>query len=167
MSGNSGASDFGKGVLGLGVGFALYYLITGLGFGQGGREGDGVGEPGFPTQPPSVPPPPPARPRDETRLNFVLSSAGLEQRDANWKPPAVKKIYALEEVIARIKDGGRSDVTLKVSGDAREGTLRDVLAGLKQAGIDVYQLEAPPHAPPSVSGNARGEYGGRRRWGGA
>lgn len=170
MSRSSFAGNFGKVVLGGAAGFALYFLFGrgGLGFGESG-DGEGRGEPRLPTEPPAVPPPspPPTRPRDEARLNYVLSSAGLEQRDANWKPPAVKKIYALEEVIARIKDGGRSDVTLKVSGDAREGTLRDVLAGLKQAGIDVYRLEATPPAPPSVSGNARGEYGGRHRGGGA
>jgi hypothetical protein len=113
-----------------------------------------------------VPPSPPTRPKDETRLNFVLSAAGLEQRDESWRPPAVKKIFTLDEMIARIKEGGRSDVTLKVSGDAREGTLRETLGRLKQAGIDVYQLEAGPAAPPSphVSGNARGEYTARRRW---
>jgi hypothetical protein len=168
MGRNSIAGAVGKSMLGVGFGFALYYLVTGLGFGAGGRgEGEGLGEPTSPTEPPSVPPPPPARPKDETRLNFVLSATGLEQRDANWRPPAMKKIFTLDEMIARIKDGGRSDVTLKISGDVREGTLRETLSRLKQVGIDVYKLEATPTAPPSsrVSGNARGEYTARRCWG--
>lgn len=168
MGKNSIAGNVGKSVLGVGVGFALYYLVTGLGFGAGGRgegegEGEGHGEPTPPTERPTVPPPPPVRPKDETRLNFVLLSTGLEQRDESWRPSAVKKIFTLEEMIARIKDGGRSDVTLKVSGAAREGTLFETLRRLKQDGIDVYQLEAVPPLPPRVSGNARGEYGGRRR----
>lgn len=165
MSDSSSAGAFGKVVLGGAVGFALYYLFGrgGLGFGESDDGGGGPGEPRLPTEPP-LPPPPPARPKDEQRLNFVLSSTGLEQRDESWRPPPVKKIFTLEEMIARIKDGGRSDVTLKISGDVREGTLRETLARLKQAGIDVYQLEAVPPTPTAssrVSGNVRGEYGGR------
>lgn len=166
MGRSSIAGNVGKSMLGVGVGFALYYLVTGLGFGAGGRgEGEGLGELPLPTEPPSVPPLP-TRPKDETRLNFVLSATGLEQRDESWRPPAVKKIFTLDEMIMRIKEGGRSDVTLKVSGDAREGTLRETLARLKQAGIDVYQLEASHASPPAshVSGSARGTYGARYRW---
>jgi hypothetical protein len=163
MGRNLTAGNVGGAMLGFGFGFALYYLITGLGFGAGGRgEGEGLGESTPPTEP-SVPPPPPVFPKDETRLNFVLSAAGLEQRDASWRPPAVRKIFTLDEMIVRIREGGRSDVALKVSGDAREGTLRETLARLEQAGIDVYQLAATP--PPHVAGNARGEYIARPRWG--
>lgn len=159
MGRNSIAGNVGKSMLGVGAGFALYYLVTGLGFGPGGRGDGGRGE--SPRVPPMVPPTVPARPRDEARLNFVLTAAGLEQRDESWRSPAVRKIFTLEEMIARIKDGGRSDVTLKVAGDAREGTLRETLAGLKQAGIDVYQLEAAPGTAPHVSGRGRG---GGHRW---
>jgi len=136
----------GKVVLGGAVGFGLYMLITGLGFGGlGGGADRGRGE---------------ARPRDDARLNFLLFSKGLELRGADWKPTPMTKIYVLEEAIARVKDGGRLDIGLKISGDVRQGDVVAVLAAFKRAGIAVWKTEASS-VPARVSGNARGEYGTR------
>jgi hypothetical protein len=152
---DSAAAGLGKLVLGGAVGFGLYLLITGLGFGGLGR-GEGQGEV-----------PLPIRPRDAQRLNFLLSSRGFESRDADWKPTTPPTIYTVNELIARVKDGGRADVALRILGSAIQRDVDAALAALKQGGIDVWKMEAsPPTVSPSpahVSGNARGEYGRRGR----
>ena len=162
MAEDSAAASLGKFSLGVGVGFALYFFITGLGFGGRGR-GEGRGEDRGRDVPepiaPLVPPPVPARPRDDKRLNVLLSTRGFELRDENWKPLSVAKIYSLEEVIARVKEGGRNDLALKVSGAVIQRDYDSALVGLKQAGIVVWKAETPP--PVHTSGNARGQYGSR------
>lgn len=151
MARESGAAGFGKVVLGGAVGFGLYLLVTGLGFGGStGRRGASGAEPA---------PPVPTRPQDEKRLNFLLSPRGFEARAADWKLLPVAKIYSVEEVITRVKEGGRSDMSLKISGAAIQGAVDAALAALKQAGIDVWKMETAP--PAHVSGDVRGEYGWR------
>jgi hypothetical protein len=165
---NSAAESLGKLGLGLGVGAALYFFITGLGFGGRGRgrgEGRGEGRDVSELPVPPVTPPVPVRPRDEKRLNFLLSTRGFELRDENWKPTSPAKSYSLEEVIFRVKEGGRSDLALKASGAVIQGAYDSALERLKQAGIVVWKVEAGPVPPPPVraSGNMRGQYGAR--WG--
>ena len=154
---DSAAKGVGSLVLGGAVGFGLYMLITGLGFGFGGSGGRGRGEGRGEDRGAA----PPARPRDEERLNFLLSPRGFELRGADWKPVAAAKSLTLDEVIARVKDGGRTDVNLKFSGDAIQRDVDAALAAFKQHGIDVVKVESAS-APAHVSGNARGQYG--RRW---
>ncbi len=158
------AEGFGKVVLGGAIGFGLYLLITGLGFGGSGR-GEGRGEGRGDAPPPAPSAPAPTRPRDEQRLNFLLSASGsFEPRDVDWKPSTTTKIYTLEELIVRVKEGGRSDVSLKISGAALQGAVDAALAALKKAGIKVWMTEAssPTGSPAArVAGNVRGEYGRR------
>jgi len=142
----SDGSDIGKLVLGGAVGFGLYLLVTGLGFGGRGKEAraDGRGQ----------------EPTDQARLNFLLTTHGFELRDADWKSSGPTKIFSRDEAIARVKAGGRSDVTLKFSGDAIQRDVTAALAAFKAAGIDVWKVEGA--APPARVGNARGVYG--RSW---
>jgi hypothetical protein len=135
---------------------STYMLITGLGLGgrgHGDSRGAGRGEA------PSVP----ARP--EEHLNFLPSPEGFRQRDSDWKPVAATKVLTLEEVVARVKEGGRSDLSLKISGDAVQRAVDAALAAFKRHGIDVL-VETAASAPARVSGNARGRYGRCRagRW---
>ncbi len=165
MAEESAAESFGKAVLGGAVGFALYILVTGLGLGgrgEGrGEGGRGRGEPL--AEPPSVPsPPPPPRPKDEKRLTLVMmqpTASGPESpmsfRLKDDDPST--KTYSLEEAIARIRSGGRSDVNLRIRGSVRAGSADAALELLRRAGIQVWKEETPP--PPHVSGNARGQYG--------
>jgi len=158
VSRESAASGLGKVVVGGAVGFGLYMLVTGLGFGGWGRGGRGDSGEDTGTSAPL----PPARPRDPQRLNFLLSTKGLEERDADWKIPSVPKIYSVEDAIARVKDGGRSDVTLRISGSTIQGVVDATLAALKRAGIVVWKMTGA--SPPArVAGNVRGEYGRGRR----
>ena len=166
MAENSAAGGVVKFGLGLGVGFGLYLLISNLGLGGGlgfgGERGDaGRGE--------ATPPPP--MPRDEQRLEFVMvAPTTLDNKTPAFRGPG-DKIYSLDEMIARIKAGGRTDVLLKVRGDVISGPADDAETQIKQAGIDLWKPAPPPLFPEqqptdvkpdpvkTVSGNARGEYG--------
>lgn len=147
---------FGNAILGGAVGFALYFLITGLGFGGGRGEGGGAGEG----------PSPPSRPKDEARLSFLMTEpsapghpTGFQLRAGGKLEP---KLYAVEELIARVKDGGRSDVELRASGAVIQGPWDAAREAIKRAGLAVWVTDtASPSAPPHVAGNARGHYGGR------
>jgi hypothetical protein len=168
MAKDSFADGFGKMVLGGAVGFGLYLLITSFGFGGGGSGGDSGGGSGGgrgegrgdapPTLPPSQPAPP--KPPDAQRLSFVMTSssqhAGFRLRDGS------SKIYTVEALIARVKDGGRSDVELRVAGDVPQGVWVAARDRIKQAGITVF--EPVLSSAPSVVGHARGDYGRRGSW---
>lgn len=167
MAEGSVVEGFGKVLLGGAVGFGLYMLISNLGFGgRGAGRGEGHGEgPPIPTpQPVPTPPPaptPPPKPKDEKRLSFRLSSKGFELLDADRKS-ADGKTYTLDEVIARVKEGGRSDLELAVSGGARQGDVDKAREAFQRADLKVEISEK--HATARVSGNARGEYGRRAGW---
>lgn len=167
MSENSAAAAVGKFGLGLGVGFGLYWLIRNLGFGGGFGFGGGARDEGAPS-PPAMPP----IPRDEQRLEFLMMGpTTLDDKTPAFRGPG-GKIYALEEMIVRIKAGGRTDMTLKVRGDVISGPADDAEAQIKKAGIDIWKPVPPPlfpekqpahESPPApvktVSGNGRGQYG--------
>lgn len=161
MSGGSFAGTVGKGVIGAGVGFALYYLVLNLrlggGLGFGAAFGVGEGRGGADSSPR------PSRPRDAHRLNLLLSSRGFEWRDPDWKSPVPASVVTLSDAISRIREGGRSDVTFKTAGDVVQRDYEKALEGLKQAGIDVFKAEASTVPAPTISGNGRGEYGARAR----
>ena len=167
MTESSPAAAVGKFGLGLGVGFGLYLLFRNLGFGGGFGFGGGRGEPrdeGAPA--------PPSIPRDEQRLEFVMvGPTTLDNKTPRFSGPG-GKIYALEELIARIKAGDRTDMLLKVRGDVISGPADDAEAQIKNAGIDIWKPAPPPLFPENqparetssepvktVSGNARGQYG--------
>ena len=169
MAESSTAETVSKFGVGLGVGFALYLLIRNLGFGGGrsfggeGGEARGEGAPALPSTPAPSPPPTPPMPRDEQRLEFVMvRPTTLDDKTTVFRGPD-NQIYALEEMIARIKAGGRADMTLKVRGDVIAGPADVAEAQIKKAGIDIWNSasEKPPAPVKTVSGNARGQYGGR------
>ena len=132
------------------IGVLLYLLIKNLGFGPGER---GAGEPGRGGSQ-GVPSSPLPLAKDTQRLSFVMTqpTADDPSRPMSFRGPD-GKIYALEEMIARVKAGARSDVTLKTAGNVREGSAVVARAAIKQAGIEIWTGGA------RVSGNARGQYG--------
>ena len=157
MAENSSAETVSKFGVGLGVGFALYYLIRNLGFGGGGLGGLGFG--GGEARGEGAPVPPPM-PRDAQRLEFVMvGPTTLDDKTMAFRGPG-DTIYALEELIARIKAGGRTDMSLKVRGDVISGPADDAAAALKRAGIDLWKPASPlfPEPVKSVSGNERGQH---------
>ena len=171
MADGSVTEGFGKVVLGGAVGFGLYLLITGLGFGGVGR-GDGRGERGERTDVPSPSPTPP-RPRDDQRLSFVMFQPTIVPKPTDDVPKLLRfrlsgsgpggQSYSLEEMIARVKEGGRSDVALGATGGVIHGPWETAKDLVKRAGLEVWLFDtstpASPSSPPAVSGNARGQYG--------
>jgi hypothetical protein len=153
-----------------GIGVLLYLLLKNLGGGGGGGGGGGRGrgegraelpEPAIP--PPMMPPPLPLPPRarDEKRLTFVMTqptaddpSRPMSFRSRDEGPGA--RTYALDELLARVRAGGRADVTLKITGDVRESSAQSAQDLIKRAGIVVWKEDALGAA--HVSGNARGSY---------
>lgn len=162
MAENSSAETVSKLGVGIGIGFALYWLIRNLGFGGGVRgrgEGRAEGEGRDDLEqmargeierlkqltPSSIPP-------DLTRLLFRVKSGAKTK----GRPLLILdgQTYQLAAAIARVKLGGRDDVELILSGDTLQGDIDASLEGFRRAGIEPYVIEAP-----RVSGNARGYYG--------
>lgn len=164
MAESSTAETVGKFGVGLGVGVALYFLIRNLGFGGGFGFGGGRGE----ARDEGAPAPsstPPTMPRDEQRLEFVMvSPTTIDDKVSAFSGPG-NKIFSLEEMLARIKAGGRTDMILKIRGDVISGPADAAEAVIKTAGIDIWTQAPPPlfpeKQPTRVSGNVRGQYGAR------
>lgn len=137
------------------VGVLLYLLIKNLG-GPGERGRGGGGKATVPSllQPPAALPLPP--PRDLKRLTFVMQQASPNEpavfRARDEAPGA--KAYTLEEMISRIRAGGRADVTLKATGAVPHGAIEAAVGRLKQAGLEVWKEAASGIA--QVSGHTRG-----------
>lgn len=159
------ATDLGKGALGIGIGFALYLLVSGLGSGGRARAGRGgvqvPQEPSLPTLP--------ARTKDEKRLTFVMQGpeiVGLPMVFRLSDDDPSPKVYAFGEMLERIKSGGRSDVNLKIRGGVIQGPADEAVARLTRAGIQVWKADSADSSA-RVSGNPRGAYGwrqGTRAW---
>jgi len=152
VSENSGIGTLGTIFLGGVVGFGLFFVVTGLG-GQGGR-----GTPLLSQRPRF-------RPQDDKRLSFVMVEPkvagglmGFRLRDGE-----PSKIYALEELISRIKEGGRTDVELRASGDVPHGSWEEARALIKRAGVTVWLAESAAAPVSAGSWGSRGEYS-RRSW---
>jgi hypothetical protein len=113
------------------VGVLLYLLIKNVGFGSGKS---GRGEPQMP--------------KDEQRLEFVMIHPTPDEHPRipmGFRGPGAK-IYSLEEMIARVKAGDRIDVTLKIMGDVRHGSVMEARTLIKQAGIEISTAGAPHDA---------------------
>lgn len=142
MSG-SVADDLGRGVLGVGIGFALYLLVSNLGFG-----GRGAGRDDHAPVPPAPVPPRPSR------CTIRIDSTGIFVDGKAMTPAQVVK--ACE---------GVPDVELVVTGGARQGSLDEVEGALRAAGIAFKRREQHPSPPARVVGDLRGQYGtGWRLW---
>lgn len=130
------------------VGVLLYVLIRNLGLGRSGsaHEGHGPGQ----LESTAVPPL-----KDGQRLVFVMTRPTMDDAHAAMGfRGSDAKAYALEELIARVRAGGRSDVTLKTAGDVLEGAAAAARDQLRQAGIEIWS-----ESGARVAGNARGQYG--------
>lgn len=121
---NSRVGDVGKGVLGVGVGFALYMLISGFGggagFGWGRGRGEGRGEQGAGSTAPPVGP----GPAGPARSQLKLTPTGIT---VDGKP------MSLDEAVAAVK--AARDVDVVVTGDTIQGDVDDLLVALFLAGI--------------------------------
>lgn len=201
---NSRAGAVGKGVLGIGVGFTLYFLIRnfrlGGEFGVGGGAGDheaGRGTGGPPAPAPARDPKP--APQDVEPLLFIVFHP--EGRQAFGKDPDIatrarrdavfhridlgtetvtpREIYRragaaignrsvkpvlIDEVIARVKAGGRDDVRLISMGSIRQGTWDDVLDALMGAGISHWKLWEQAPADRQARGHRPAEPPKGPRW---
>jgi hypothetical protein len=143
---DSVAGILGKLALGGAVGFALFFVVTGLG---------GRGE---------VAPPLPPRPKDDKRLSFVMVEPKVVGHPMSFRlrEGEPSKIYAIKELIARVKDGGRTDVELRASGDVIHGAWDEARALIKRGGLTVSLAETSP-GPPVSTGSSwrespRGQY---------
>ena len=101
----------------------------------------------------------------------MVSPTTIDDKVAAFSGPG-NKIFSLEEMLARIKAGGRTDMILKIRGDVISGPADAAEAVIKTAGIDIWTPAPPPLFPEqqptsakppesvkTVSGNARGQYG--------
>ena len=140
----SRAGDVGKGVLGVGVGFALYMLISGFGggggFGWGRGRGEGRGERG--TGPSTIPPASPG-PAGPARSQLKLTPAGIT---VDGNP------MSLDEAVAAVK--AARDVDVVVTGDTIQGDVDDLLVALFLAGItwrgSEYLVRSAPRSMDDV-----------------
>jgi hypothetical protein len=141
---DSGSGDVSKLIIGGITGFSLYLLAAHLGFGGGRGDGSSGSQ----------------RSKDEHRLTFTMT---LPTKSPYTQPMAFalsgepSRTYSVDELIARVKDGGRVDVTLKIRGDVLQGAADAARKRVKDAGLELW--EEKPASSPSVSGNARGVYG--------
>lgn len=159
MAEGSAGATLGKVVLGGGVGFALYLLVTGLGFGGRGEASAA------------------SRPKDDKRLSFLMIEPKIPGRPAGFRLQGddPTKTYSIDDLVARVKEGGRTDVELRASGDVIQGPWNEARDLIKRAGLTVWIAEtsgAPSRVGFSCRENARGQYGwhdhgglrGRRSW---
>jgi hypothetical protein len=157
---DSVAASFGKVVFGVIVGFELFLLATG--FGRGGR-GEGSPTPPSTALPVSRPP----RPSDDKRLSFVMIEPNVLGQSMRFRlrDGDLKKTYVLDELITRVKAGGRTDVELLASGAVIHGAWDEALNLIKRAGLTVWRAEPSPFVSAHVGaywrGNVRGQYGRR------
>lgn len=130
------------------AGVLLYFLVKNLGLG-GGKDNRGKPVPGV------LPPP-----GDAQRLTFVMT---LPTPDAPSLPMSFRgpdaRAYSLDDLIARVRSGGRSDVVLKIAGTVRAGSAESAQALIKKAGIQIW-TEGNTRVSGAVNG--RGQYGASR-----
>jgi hypothetical protein len=156
------------GALGAGIGIGFFvYLFVGLGGGFGGRLGRGDrGSAPRPSTSPASPALPP-RPRDSQPLAFVMTrppydAPSLPMEFRLTSEPGDRP-HTLEELIARVRAGGRQDVSLNFAGDVRHASTETAVTALRGAGLEVLvpaEFQATIPSAPRVSG--RGWYGERR-----
>lgn len=156
MAKNSSVGSVGKGVLGFGVGFALYMFITGFGGGGGfgwgrglgGREGAGKtpGPSGRPTTPTVSPGSGPARAR------LMLTPEGITVDG---------KAMSLDEAIETVR--AARDVEVVVTGDTMQGDVDDLLVALFLAGIPWWGREYLMQIAPRNMDDVRRHEEAKRR----
>ena len=151
MTKRSVAASLGEGIVGIGIGFALYMLISNFGLG-----GKGSASGGSQTSAPKTPP----RARDQQPMEILVRPPAGDPKKAVIELEG--RVISPGDLVARISAGGRRDVRVTVTGDTVQGAwdaLRDALAF---AGIQVLRRSSLG-VPINVSGNARGQYGQGRR----
>jgi hypothetical protein len=144
--------------IGVGLGYALYRLLEFAGgdLGPGTRRaGVAIRLPAVPSRPPAdrrtaVPPievapvveiPSPVRPRDEQPVEVRVRPSPIDPSITVIEMDG--RFVSVGELIARIDEGGRRDVVVAVTGDAREGGWREIRDALGFAGIEI-SLRQPP-----------------------
>jgi hypothetical protein len=144
----SGGHPLAWGTLGVGILGLLYFLFRGR-EGSGGRRESGFG-PGLP-----MPLPTPI-PRDPSRLTFVMlrPTAGDPHESPSFRGPD-GKMFSLDEMIARVRAGGRSDVAFTAAGDVRQGSIDAAKAHIQGAGIQVWENSSTKSVGRSIE---RGYY---------
>lgn len=158
MAERSAGEDFGKLVLGGAVGFALYLVATGLGFGTGRGSGTGTGPSPSPTPTPPQPTTPAPFPKDTARLAFVMTGPTTPP---HTQPMTFQlrgdlaRTYLIDDLVARVKAGGRSDVSINFRGDVLQGAIDAARAAIKHAGLQSWEEAA---GAPKVVGSDRGLY---------
>jgi hypothetical protein len=143
MARNSAIGSVGKGALGVGVGFALYMLISsfgggGFGWGRGQGRGEGAG----PGTSPAVPPPSPGT--GPARARIMLSPQGITVDG---------KAMTLDEAVEAVR--AARDVEVVVTGDTIQGDVDDLLVALFLAGITWWGRESLVKAAPRSMDDVR------------
>lgn len=105
--------------LGSAVGFGLYLLVKGLGLGGRGTA---------------------TRQPDTSRLTFVMTSPTAKGEPASFQLRGDPTSYSVDAVIARVREGGRSDIELKVTGAVLQGPWATAREQIKQSGLTVFEI---------------------------
>lgn len=158
-------STDGKAAVGIGVGFALYMIISKLGLGAGrGAAGDDGSAEGLEQiaraeiERMKQLAPQPISP-DPKPLLFRLKSGAK----TSGKPILLLdgQTYQLGAALARVKLGRQTAVELIIPGDTLQGDVDATLNAFRAAGIEPSVQE---RRTASTSGNTRGQYISRGRW---
>jgi hypothetical protein len=119
--------------LGVGLGYLLYKLLGGGGFGFGPGEV-------------------PSRPHDEQPIEVRIRPVPADSTKAEIALEG--RIVSLGELIARIRVGGRRDVLVALRGDTRQGAWDEIREALESAGIQIVRKQAAGasvHTHPQVA----------------
>jgi hypothetical protein len=130
--------------LGVGVGLAIYMLFGGsggFGLGRGGGFGRGEAAPAGPPQAPTAPP----RPPDAIPIEVRVKPSPTDPKQGVIELEG--KIVTVDDLVARIHEGGRRDVVVVVRGDTIQGAWDKIHDAIVAAGIEIVRRTPPSSAP--------------------